>query len=303
MALKGRAVICAGVGAFVAWGYAVDWFPALQWAGYAFIWGIFLTLFGLLVVVLLSSRGDERTKNDSCRAVLHARPTGAAFLAPEKWLAEVAALKARQAYIKIPLYPSSPDISSALDEVLSLIMRDFVQSWYSNISPNPVFENEVDRAIRLALANIRDRLLDIDLVEMATTRLVPILTAHLHDFNEAESLVRGKRFTKSVTESEELDLAIANKYRDGKLHEAVSLSCHDTTTRQQGYLRQVMAEVLPSVLPQKILRSRPVAILIREIASCAILSAVMQFLADPDTWNQMVENLVSYASTCKRTNR
>ncbi|KAJ2903632.1 hypothetical protein MKZ38_009575 [Zalerion maritima] len=286
MALKGRDVILAGVGAFVAWGYAIDWFPSLQWAGYAFVWGCLLTLLALATMTLLSSRGNIHASR-----TIAPKPRGAAFLAPAKWKAEVGALKSKQVYIKTPLYPSSPKISQALDEVLGWIGRDFVRSWYSNISPNPFFENEVDRAIRIALSSIRDRLLEMDHVEVVTTRIVPILTAHFHDFWQAERTVRGKRFTKTVTESEELDLAIASKYRDGKLHDAVSLTFHDTTTRKQEYLRKIVASVLPEVLPEGLLRSRPVAIIIREIAACAIMSNIMQILADPDTWNQIMENL------------
>lgn len=202
----------------------------------------------------------------------------------------MAALRSRQTYAKPALYPESPKVSAALDQVLGFIIRDFVDVWYTSISRNPVFSDEVDKTLRDALFNVRDRLVSLDLAEILTTRLVPILTAHFRDFYEAEKAVRGRKLNRSVTESEELDLAIASKYRDGKLHPAATLSISDTKMAQQDYLRKVVFKILPKVLPEKLLASRAVATIIREIVACAVLSPVMLMLSEPDTWNQIMEN-------------
>lgn len=286
MALKGRDVIFAGIASFVAWGYATNWFPAIRWAGHAFVAGFLACLVLLLAATLLLSKGPN-----SARPRPTPRPHGPKFLGREAWRDEVMALRKRQAYHKQPLYAASPKISRALDDILDLVTRDFIWSWYSKISPNPVFRNEVDSAMRCALESVRDRLFEVDLPEVLTTRLVPILTAHFRDFNEAERAVRGRKLNRSVTESEELDLAIASKYRDGKLHPAATLSYSDLKLTQQEYLRKTIAKVLPNVLPDGILRSRAVSTLIREIVACAVLFPILQMVSDPDTWNQLMENV------------
>lgn len=285
MALTGRDVILAGIASFVAWGYATNWFPAIRWAGHAFVAGFVACLLVVLGSTLLFSRGL-----DAPTAPRTARPRGPKFLCREAWATEVTALRKRQTYKRQPLFEASPKISSALDDVLDLITRDFIWSWYSKISENPVFRNEVDKAIRCALENVRDRLFEVDLPEVLTTRLVPILTAHFREFNEAERAVRGHKLNRSVTESEELDLAIASKYKEGKLHPAATLSYSDSKLTQQDYLRQKVTKILPHVLPGSILNSRAVQALVREIVACAVLSPILQILADPDTWNQLMEN-------------
>lgn len=287
MALKTRDVILAATASFISWGYATNWFPAIRWAGYAFVAGFVASLLLLLAATLLLSKGSA---SEFERQRPSPRPDGPKFLGREAWRAEVTALRRRQAYRKQPLYAASPNISRALDDVLDLITRDFICSWYSKISYNPVFRNEVDRAIRCALENVRDRLFEVDLPEVLTTRLVPILTAHFRDFNEAERAVRGRKLNRSVTESEELDLAIASKYREGKLHPAATLSYSDLKLTQQEYLRQTTSKILPRVLPDKVLNSRAVSTLIREIVACAVLFPIFQLLSDPDTWNQLLEN-------------
>lgn len=289
MALRRRDVILASIGAFVAWSCAVNWAPSLRWVGYAFTAGLVVPVLGLILLLLSTSRGKGYATRNRI-----ARPKGLAFLGATAWKAELAGLRARQTHKKQPLYAQSFLVADALDELLELILRDFVKSWYSNISSNPSFTNEVDRAIRLALINLRDRLFQTDLVNVVTTRFVPIMTAHFKDFYEAERAVRGKHLNRSVTESEELDLAIAAKYRDGKLHSAASLAYSDTRIVQQEYLRSLIKKVLPEVLPERMIASRAVVVLIEEFVSCAILFPVMQMVSDPDTWNQVMEGYVRH---------
>ncbi|KAK3902568.1 PXA domain-containing protein [Staphylotrichum tortipilum] len=286
MALRGRDVALAGVACFIAWGYAINWFPVLRWAGHAFVGGVLLSVAALLALVLLTSRGPR----PFAQLRRTARPHAAAFLAPDAWRAELTALRQRQTYTKTSFCPDLPAVSAALDEVLEFIIRDFIRAWYSHISKNPVFTDEVDKVIRGALLQVRDRLQGLDFAEVLTTRVVPIMTAHFRDFYDAERSVRGRKLNRSVTETEELDLAIASKYKEGKLHPAASLSFSDTKTAQQDYLRRVMSRILPIVLPENLLASRAVSTLVREITSCAVMFPVMQMLSDPDTWNQLMEN-------------
>ncbi|KAI9738966.1 MAG: Intermediate filament protein [Claussenomyces sp. TS43310] len=284
MALRRRDVVIASIALFVAWGYAVHWVPSLRWAGYAFTSGLVLPPLALIALILSTSRGVSYGSRNAI-----SRPKGLAFLDVKAWDLEVASLRARQTYKRKPLYAGSFLISDALDELLDFIIRDFVERWYSNISSNPIFPNEVDNAIRLAVGNIRDRFFEIDLVEVITTRFIPIMTAHFKDFYDAERAVRGKHLNRNITESEELDLAIAGKYNNGKLHPAASLAFSDTHLIQQGYLRTLTKSLVPKVLPERNIDSRAVLILIEELVACAVLEPVMQILSDPDTWNQLME--------------
>lgn len=284
MALKRRDAALAGLAAFISWGYAVSWFPTLRWAGYAFVAGVVVSLLALLAALLLTTRRPTDRRPPS------RRPHGAAFLGARSWRDELAALHDRQSYARTPVDGAPPRVADAVDDLLDLILRDFVSSWYGNISKNSAFPNEVDKVIRLALGSLGDALGNKDLAELVTSRLVPILTAHFRDFTDAERAVRGKKLNRSVTESEELDLAIASKFRDGRLHPAAALSFPDTKMVQQDYLRSLVSRIMPKVLPENMLSSRSVSIIIREIVGCAILFPILQLLSDPDTWNQLMEN-------------
>ncbi|KFY45429.1 hypothetical protein V495_02980 [Pseudogymnoascus sp. VKM F-4514 (FW-929)] len=285
MALSRRDVILAGIAIFFAWGGVTSLIPSLRWTAWAFVAGILVAVLGLAAIVLTTTRGSRHGSRSRI-----ARPRGPDFLGAESWQEELAKLPSRQPYDPRPLYPDSFLISASLDELLEYIIRDFVKTWYSSISRNPSFTNEVDKGIRDALTDIRDRLLSTDLVEVVIERFVPILTAHFKDFYDAERIVRGKHLNRNVTESDELDLAIAAKYRDGKLHPAASLAYSDTRLVQQEHLRTLAKEIIPKVVPESLISSKVVAVLIEELVSCAVLFPVMQVASDPDTWNQVMEN-------------
>ncbi|KAK7546818.1 PXA domain-containing protein [Phyllosticta citricarpa] len=284
MELRRWDVILACVALFIAWGYVTHWAPSLRYAPQAFIAGIAVTIAGTTYVILSTTRAPHHGDIRPIRAPQHV-----SFVSAQAWQKETASLKQRSIYRREPLYPSSFLVSDHLDELLDLILRDFVQSWYGNISPRPTFTNEVDRAIRAALCNIRDKLLAVDLVEMTISRLVPMITAHMRDFYEAERVVRGRKLSRDITESEELDMAIAAKYRDGKLHPAASLTYSNPKTVQQQHLRGIVTRLMSQVLPRNMRTSLAVNTLIKEIVACAVLCPIMELLSDPDTWNQMLE--------------
>ncbi|KAJ5248696.1 hypothetical protein N7468_000147 [Penicillium chermesinum] len=282
MVLHRRELLLAGFAAFIAWGLLVQRWPLLRYLGYALTTGAVLSSVGLLALLALTRRTRNQINPGRRRSPL-------AFIKAGQWRKEVFNVRRTVRYQPRPLYPQSFVVSEEIDELLSLINRDFVLTWYRHISPNPSFGHEIDRVIRAALENIRDRVLAEDLVSLVVSRIVPILTSHLREFDVAERSVRGRNLDRNVTESEELDLAIANKFREGRLHPAVALSSADQKTVQQEYLRKIATGLLPLLFPESVVKSRIVSVLIREIIACAVLLPVMTALSDPDTWNQLME--------------
>jgi sorting nexin-25 len=288
MALKRRDVIIAAVAIFIAWGYLTHWQPKLHYLPYAFVAGVLAT-FALLAWLILTTSWRKELRNGG---ELNYGPRHVAFLAPEKWKAEREALTKRNMYMMEPLYPASFVISDSIDVLVGLILRDFVKGWYGNISKSPTFVNEVDRAVRAAMGELRDRILAVDMVETVVSRMIPIITEHLRASYDAERVVRGRKLSRNVTDSEELDVAIAAKYKDGHLHPAASLAYSNTKPIQQQHLRSIVARLLPKIMPPNMSTSPAVNVLIQELVACAVLSPVMYMLADPDTWNQLMEGYV-----------
>jgi sorting nexin-25 len=300
MPLDRTYVIASAIVAFVAWALLTDWIPTIRWLPHAFLAGVLVTIAGAVYLIATTSRGIQDQERDGVRLY---GPVAPSFTAPDVWAEEKEALKGREEYRRPAIFPEAVQFSKAVDGLLDLILRDFVTSWYGHISKRLLFQNEIDRCIRAVLLSITARLTDLDVVELGISKVLPIVTAHLKDFYDAERLVRGKGLENNVTESDELSMAIAGKYRNGKLHTVASLSSTDTSSPAKDHLRKLVERIMPSVLPTNMKSSPAVSVVIREIVSCAILAPVILMLSDPDTWNQMIVNFGGAALHDRKTVR
>ncbi|KAL8946694.1 MAG: hypothetical protein Q9222_006945 [Ikaeria aurantiellina] len=284
MTLQARDVALAALFAFIAWGFVTHWLPLLRYLGYAFTVGIAFAVLASCSIGALTVKKKHDSVTPSPRDTRRI-----VFTDPRAWSEGTTWLSEQALSRREPLYPPSFVVSESLDNLLDWLLRDLVTTWYRNITSSPNFVNSIDSAIRSAVVDIRKRIFAIDPIEIGVSRIVPIITRHLRDFYEAERTIRGKNLNRNVTESEELDLAIAGKYREGRLHPAASLAYSDLKIVQQDYVRRIVVRLLPEVLPNDIVKSRAVSVLIKEIVSCAVITPLLQLLADPDTWNQLLE--------------
>ncbi|KAF2152921.1 intermediate filament protein-like protein [Myriangium duriaei CBS 260.36] len=284
MGIERNHVIGAGICAVLSWLLITAALPSLRWIPYAFVAGFLVALLSIVYLLVASCRPSQ---HGARRVVLRPVPT---FVMASNWDGQKADVNLRSQYIRRRLFESQLQLSLRIDGLLDLITDNFITAWFVNISAKRLFQNEVDRAIRDAIASIQIRVQDLDMIEIAVSRIVPIITAHMQEFYTAERLVRGKNLTRDMTESEELDLAIAGKYNDGKLHQAASLAFADTKLMQQAHVRKNIEKILPLVLSEDMLSSPAVLALVREIVSCAVLAPILLILADPDMWHQIIEN-------------
>ncbi|KAI8640059.1 PXA domain-containing protein [Parasitella parasitica] len=184
------------------------------------------------------------------------------------------------------------DINNAFNTLLRYVIRDFIQSWYVKITNSPTeqsFPFAVDGIIRSAAAKLSQRLEQTDLLLVILNKIIPRMTSHISEFRAAEVSLLGKSLERSVTQSDELDLLLASRFRSGKLHKALTTAAMTTKPTEIAYLRHMIERVLPYMIDHKELQSGPVRVVIREIVSNSVLQPVMDMLADPDFWNQNID--------------
>ncbi|KAG2227701.1 hypothetical protein INT45_004743, partial [Circinella minor] len=202
--------------------------------------------------------------------------------------------------IKTPplsIAPESDEISEAFEELLTYVIRDFIDYWFAYVAgPMEVsFRESVDKIIRAAALALKQRIQEADLFGILVNRLVPLITAHISEFRAAEISLRGRSLERSLTQSDELDLLLASQFRGGKLHPALTTAAMTTKPTEVVHLRQVVERVLPYVLDKKELDSGPVNVIIRELVSCAVLQPIMNMIAEPDYWNQTIDGYLGKA--------
>lgn len=188
------------------------------------------------------------------------------------------------------------DINEAFNTLLKFVIRDFIQSWYIKITGTineQSFPIAVDSIIRSAAIQVTRRLENTDLLHVILNKCIPRITVHISEFRSAEVSLRGKSLERSVTQSDEMDLLLASRFRSGKLHKALTTVASSTQPTEIAYLRHLIDRVLPFLINHKELSSGPVKVVIREIVSNSVLQPILSMLADPDYWNQTIDTYVS----------
>ncbi|KAI0778795.1 PXA domain-containing protein [Trametes elegans] len=198
-----------------------------------------------------------------------------------------------------PLCADAPVVSAAINDILILIVRDFVLVWYKEISSSPSFPTAVSSTLHSAMERLLQRSTNLDLSALVVKRILPKVTSHIEQFRQSEVALRGAGLERKLTQSEELDLLLASRYAargGGKLHQAVdNLSSTFTKQSEENHLRELVEKALPHILPEKEAGSRAVKIVVREIVACSVLYPIMEMLADPDFWNRMIDQVAGAA--------
>ncbi|PFH52254.1 hypothetical protein AMATHDRAFT_140583 [Amanita thiersii Skay4041] len=254
----------------------------------------FLILTVYLAHVLDTTRRIPRTKlTDAARPLAFSTPAAwQAVLTRSQW-----SLNTPQTLP--PLFPDTLQLSSALNDIIQLVVRDFIWSWYNELSSSPAFPQAVTSLLHQSFTELSNRAADIDLPALLVKQIIPKVTAHIEQFRQSEIAVRGAELERRLTQSEELDLLLASKYAQrgsGRLHSAIeNLSTTFTRQSEEVHLKKMVDQVLPFILPEKEAKSKALRVVVREIIACAVLYPVMDLVSDPDFWNQSIDRVAGAA--------
>ncbi|EPQ26901.1 uncharacterized protein PFL1_05536 [Pseudozyma flocculosa PF-1] len=228
------------------------------------------------------------------------------FLTPAAWSAHCTRLdwarSPSDSSRREPIHPQSREVSDAVDDLLRLILRDFVQKWHTPLASGserpeprdsaPEFPHAVESTVRHALSQLSQRAAQLDIATLAVRRILPQVTHHLDAFRRAEAALRGSSRSSALHSlgSDQVDLFLAGKYQGGRLHPAVGdMSSPNTKVAEQAHLRALVSRILEAVLPEAELRSQAVVVVVREIVACTILFPVIDMMSDPDFWNALLD--------------
>jgi hypothetical protein len=88
--------------------------------------------------------------------------------------------------LKNDVFTGHAKIDEQLRDLLGLLLRDYVYSWYSPLSHNHEFVNELRSFIAIVIRSLATRVESIDKVNFVTSKLVDQFVAHLRLFRMAE---------------------------------------------------------------------------------------------------------------------
>ncbi|XP_064595473.1 sorting nexin-14-like isoform X2 [Liolophura sinensis] len=164
-------------------------------------------------------------------------------------------------------------VDQALEEFLNIVLKEFVYTWYREVSADEEFVDELKSSIRFIVAVLLRRAKKIDVPRLVTQKLIKAGLQHL-DF-----YLRAKRTAVPGCDLQQLTLE----------HYGPHLHCAMKNRKiEVEYLRRLAEQLFPHILRPQSLECRSLCALAREILSGSILLPAMDAIADPDMVNNML---------------
>src|SRR5262249_4631236 len=108
----------------------------------------------LVLQVLVGHLLDTKTSRKRLALVDAARPF--LFSTPPAWQAVLTRSQWSQTGPLAPLCPDLPEVSAAINDIISLIIRDFVLIWYKELSTSTAFPTAVSVLVHSCLKKLSD---------------------------------------------------------------------------------------------------------------------------------------------------
>ncbi|EGW34455.1 uncharacterized protein SPAPADRAFT_149358 [Spathaspora passalidarum NRRL Y-27907] len=213
------------------------------------------------------------------------------FTLPEQWQIELKSFETDKQELHKPT-TDSLIISTVLDELIQLIIKEFIQSWYKEITQSSLVTDSIAIEIKQVIRNIIDRLEKIDFTKLLVSRILPIIQDHFQASSQAENYVKAKgNFSKF--DSRDFQLAVAQQYKRGKLHRAVTVaSAQPLDINQKKYLRGKIGACLPFILSDNERDNEVGVSLVTEIIACTVLSNIVNLVTEADFYNVIIVKLI-----------
>ncbi|XP_018300298.1 sorting nexin-14 [Mycetomoellerius zeteki] len=170
--------------------------------------------------------------------------------------------------VKVP-----KDFDHALEQLLEEVLQMYVCTWYSDITANEAFIQQLRLAITTAAKNITIRLLRADTATLAFDGLIPLAIQHAQDW---------KALLKMPISEIEMPQDYIGSCLSSKIHPAAY-----AREAELNYLRGLVTALLPHLLPA-IHVSTNNKVILREILANWVLLPAIDALADPENINMLV---------------
>lgn len=186
-------------------------------------------------------------------------------------------------------------IDAQLNDLLALVFRDYILTWYRLISENDnEFIHDLYDIIKYFIRSLSQRLKSIDTVGFITTKLVDDFASHLRLYRLAKSKLDAETRPPVGSPPEELAKYNEKLYDYFFDHECQmeKTICRDHVCQVPGgfndYINHICDILQYLLLPIDCFMNRPLRALNRSILTNVILKPLLDLISEPDYINRMI---------------
>ena len=181
-----------------------------------------------------------------------------------------------------------PNVDYAIQEIVSLVVRDFVEPWYAILTIDDTFKDSLRSSAFHISSVLSQCLADVDWERLLTSDLVDDFASHLRLYRKARARM-GERSTKGG--DEEATAELESLFFDLEL-EMEKNYCRDLVSTspkyENAYLHDLADALMYLVAAGEDFRCRPLRFLLREVLVRRVVLPVVDQLSDPDFINQFI---------------
>lgn len=182
-------------------------------------------------------------------------------------------------------------IDEALQEVLGCTMRDYIKSWYRQISDHDGYLLDIRQCVQKIAITFASRSKDVDWMPYFTQRLVDDFASHIRLYRRARERVKISHRDDDYEKEFETAFFDLEYNMDRMCRDLVSLSPED----ERQYLQDLSEVLLYLLLPTEDFQNKSFRYIIREVLVNGIFIPTVELMSDPDYVNQ------NLAWLCKET--
>ncbi|XP_071102568.1 sorting nexin-13-like isoform X1 [Haliotis cracherodii] len=189
-------------------------------------------------------------------------------------------------------------IDDALQEVLDYTIRDYIKTWYRQLSDHDRFPLDVRQCAQKAIITFSNRAKEIDWMPHFTQRLVDDFASHIRLFRRAVD--KKARLPKEERETADLESIFFDLEVNMENNMSRDLVCLSPEAERQ-YLQDLIEVILFLLLPQDDFYNKPFRYVVREVLVNGVFMPTIDLLSDPDYINQYIAWLCREPSFTKET--
>ena len=142
------------------------------------------------------------------------------------------------ANFKVPI-----EIDKAFEDFFERLLEEYVYIWYSQISYDEDFVQEIRHVLRHSVSILAKRLCRVDITDLIVKKVIPIGLCHV------DALMHAENFVKSGKNTRQLNLEVREAYLDylgPRIHPAAL-----NRAKELEYVQSIVATLVPYLLPPR----------------------------------------------------
>uniref|UniRef100_A0A1B6BYU1 Sorting nexin-13 n=1 Tax=Clastoptera arizonana TaxID=38151 RepID=A0A1B6BYU1_9HEMI len=204
-------------------------------------------------------------------------------------------------------------IDDQLEDILTYVIRDYVYSWYEELTADEELPHEVRVAAQKTIISFASRMKEIDWIPYLTTKLVDDAASHLRLFRQARTKIKQYKHTSISNENKHEPSGEGGYHRrvpSGSKFDVKTLPdletlffdleftmeenqlCRDhiclDSKNEKVFLQEISQIILFLLTPEEDFHCSSVRFFIRELLVNSIFLPLVNLFSDPDYINQII---------------